>query len=115
MASSEKRKGNAAERAVVDYLRRHGFPQARRTQAGTRGDIGDVDGVPGVAIEVKNHARLDLAGWVAQMLAEMDEKGVENGVVIAKKRGTSDPGEWYAITPLRLWATMLDNYNAGGK
>lgn len=115
MASSEKRKGNAAERAVVDYLRRHGYPQARRTQAGTRGDIGDIDGVPGVAIEVKNHARLDLAGWIAQMLAEMDEKGVENGVVIAKKRGTSDPGEWYAITPLRLWATMLDNYNAGGK
>ena len=61
MASSEKRKGNAAERAVVDYLRRHGYPQARRTQAGTRGDIGDIDGVPGVAIEVKNHARLDLA------------------------------------------------------
>ena len=115
MASSEKRKGNAAERAVVDYLRRHGYPQARRTQAGTRGDIGDIDGVPGVAIEVKNHARLDLAGWVAQMLAEMDEKGVENGVVIAKKRGTSDPGEWYAITPLCLWATMLDHYNAGGK
>jgi len=108
MASSEKRKGNAAERAVVDYLRRQGFTQARRTQAGTRGDIGDVDGVPGFAIEVKNHARLDLAGWVAQMVAEMEQKGVENGVVIAKKRGTTDPGEWYAITPLRLWAKMLE-------
>jgi Holliday junction resolvase len=110
MASSEKRKGNAAERAVVDYLKKHGYPQARRTQAGTRGDIGDIDGVPGFAIEVKNHARLDLAGWVAQMLAEIDEKGVENGVVIAKKRGTSNPGDWYAITPLHLWSKMLPNY-----
>ena len=109
MASPEKRKGSLAERLVVEYLRAHGFPRARRTQAGTRGDIGDIDGVPGFAIEVKNHARLDLAGWVAQMLAEMEEKGVDNGVVIAKKRGTTDPGEWYAITPLRLWAKMLDN------
>jgi Holliday junction resolvase len=108
MASSEKRKGNAAERAVVDWLRRHGFPQARRTQAGTRHDVGDIDGVEGFAIEVKNHARIDLAGWVAQMLAEMEHKGAENGVVIAKKRGTTDPGDWYAITPLRLWAKMLD-------
>jgi Holliday junction resolvase len=109
MASPEKRKGSLAERLVVEYLRAHGFSQARRTQAGTRGDIGDIDGVPGFAIEVKNHARLDLAGWVTQMLAEMEEKGVDNGVVIAKKRGTTDPGEWYAITPLRLWAKMLDN------
>lgn len=108
MASSEKRKGNAAERAVVDYLRRQGFTQARRIQSGTRHDVGDIDGVPGFAIEVKNHARLDLAGWVNQLVAEMDAKGVENGVVIAKKRGTTDPGEWYAITPLRLWAKMLD-------
>jgi Holliday junction resolvase len=111
MASSEKRKGSAAERAVVDYLKAHGFPQARRTQAGTRHDIGDVDGVPGHAIEVKNHARIALAEWVEQLEAEIAAKGVEGGVVVVKRRGKGDPGDWYAVTPLRRYVRLLE----GGK
>jgi Holliday junction resolvase len=107
MASPEKRKGNAAERAVVDYLKANGFPQARRTQAGTRHDIGDIDGVPGVAIEVKNHARIDLAGWITQLEAEMTAKGVTEGVVVVKRRGKSNPAEWYAVTPLHVWLELL--------
>ena len=107
MASSEKRKGNAAERAVVDYLKTHGFPQARRTQAGTRHDIGDIDGVFDTAIEVKNHARIALAEWLTQLEAEMTAKGVSNGVVVVKRRGKSNPADWYAITPLHLWVELL--------
>jgi Holliday junction resolvase len=107
MASSEKRKGNAAERAVVEYFKAHGYPQARRTQAGTRHDIGDIDGIPDTAIEVKNHARLALAEWLTQLEAEIEAKGVSNGVVIVKRRGKTDPGQWYAVTPLHLWLELL--------
>ena len=107
MASSEKRKGNAAERAVVEYFKTHGYPQARRTQAGTRHDIGDIDGIPDTAIEVKNHARIDLAGWITQLEAEMQAKGVPNGVVIVKRRGKTDPAHWYAVTPLHVWLELL--------
>ena len=107
MASSEKRKGNAAERAVVDYLKANGFPHVRRTQAGTRHDIGDIDGVDGVAIEVKNHARIALAEWLTQLETEMTAKGVSEGVVIVKRRGKSNPAEWYAVTPLHIWLELL--------
>lgn len=107
MTNPQKRKGSSAERAVVDYLKTHGFPQARRTQAGTRHDIGDIDGVFDTAIEVKNHARIALAEWLTQLEAEMTAKGVSNGVVVVKRRGKSNPADWYAVTPLHLWVELL--------
>ncbi len=59
--SAPKRKGSAFERDVVAYLREHGFPDAERAYgAGRPEDIGDVVGIPGVTVEVKNHARLEL-------------------------------------------------------
>jgi Holliday junction resolvase len=111
MASSEKRKGNAAERAVVQYLKEHGFEQARRTQAGTRHDIGDIDGVPGLAIEVKNHAKLALAEWVDQLEDEIVAKRVPSGIVIVKRRGHADPADWYCVTPLYRMITILRGGN----
>jgi Holliday junction resolvase len=45
--SASKRKGSTFERAVVEYLADHGFPQAeRRVSNGTK-DRGDVAGVAG--------------------------------------------------------------------
>lgn len=106
---SSKAKGYAGERAVVDHLRANGFPYAERRRAGATKDTGDVIALPGLTIEVKNHSRLALSEWVDQMLGEMNNTtpAAWQGVVVHKRKGKTDPGQWYATTTFDLWLTML--------
>lgn len=107
MTHPNKTKGNAAERAVVNYLRENGFPYAERARSGWADDRGDIDGLPGVCIEVKNERRIDLSGYVTELLREKIAGRATTGVVIVKKRGTSDVGSWYAVAPVSLWVDLL--------
>lgn len=106
---SSKAKGYAGERAVVDHLRANGFPYAERRRAGATKDTGDVIALPGLTIEVKNHSRLALSEWIDQMLGEMNNTNPAawQGVVVHKRKGKTDPGQWYATTTFDLWLTML--------
>lgn len=100
--SKQRAKGTAAETAVVRYLQAQGFIHVeRRALHGTQ-DKGDITGLPGVVIEVKNHAKLDLAGWLKELEQEMVNAKADFGFVVAKKRGTTDPGEWYVVMPLKV-------------
>ena len=108
MANPNKAKGSAAERAVARWLAANGWPEAeRRYDAGRADDRGDIRGVPGVTLEVKNHQRLDLAGWVAELEREMGNSGDQLGAVIVKRRGTTDVGQWYAVLPVEVLARIL--------
>ena len=105
--SKAKAKGTAAETAVVKYLREHGFPYAERRALHGTADKGDITGCGPIVFEVKNHAKMDLAGWIKELEAEMVNAKVDTGAVIAKKRGTTNPGEWYAILPTRVLIGLL--------
>lgn len=105
--SKQRAKGTAAETAVVKFLRDNGFPHAERRALHGTADKGDITGCGPVVFEVKNHKTLDLAGWVKELEAEMVNAKVDTGAVIAKKRGTTDPGEWYAILPFRILVGLL--------
>lgn len=96
--ATSRRKGARAEVALVNWLRCHGWPDARRFLAGDGRQPGDVDGVPGVATEVKDQAKYDLPGWMRQT---EDEAGANLPVLVVKLRGVTDPGEWLAITRVR--------------
>ena len=111
MSSAAKRKGSQAERDVVAYLKANGFPYADRRLAGATLDKGDISGVLGVTIEIKNHARLDLAGWLAELEVEMKNDGAWTGVVIHKRKGKGDVGEWYASLPVKVWLALLRKAN----
>jgi hypothetical protein len=102
-----KRRGSTFERAVVDYLRGAGFPQAARTLAGAAADRGDISGVGNCVIECKCAARLDLAGFLAEARLEADNAGLPRFAVVAKRRGVSDVAESYAVVPLWLLAELL--------
>jgi hypothetical protein len=105
--SKAKQKGTAAETAVVKYLKDNGFPYAeRRALTGTY-DKGDITGCGPVVFEVKNHKTLDLAGWIKELQAEITNAEAMTGVVVAKKRGTTFPGEWYAVLPFGLFVELL--------
>lgn len=94
MGAFSRGKGARAEVDVVNYLREHGYPDARRYLAGDGRQPGDVDGVPGVSIEVKNQERHSLAEWLDQAIAEA---GTNLPVVAFKRRGKVNPGDWYAV------------------
>lgn len=97
MVNRPKIKGTMAETAVVEYLRKCGATQVeRRALSGTL-DKGDIAGIPGLVIEVKNEQKLNLAGWTAECRGEIANAGAEVGFVWAKKRGKGSPGDWYAV------------------
>ena len=106
MSSAAKAKGSGAERDVVKYLKEW-FPYVDRRLAGATLDKGDVSGIPGVTIEIKNHAKMDLAGWTEELLVEMANDKAWTGTVLHKRKGKGDVGEWYATMPAKIWIELI--------
>ena len=90
-----KTKGTQAETAVVTYLIDHGFPHAERRALCGNADRGDVAGVPGVVIEVKNHLEFALAEWLDEALREGRNASAAVAVVWHKRRNKGSAGDWY--------------------
>ena len=107
MTSPQKRKGSAAELAVAKWLNRLGWVHAERSRAGWADDRGDIDGLPGVVIEVKNCKTLSIPAWLRELEVEMKNAKAWTGTVIAKRKGSTDPADWYAIMPASVWAELL--------
>lgn len=113
MDSKQSRKnkvaGQWAEKLTVEYLQQRGYHQAERRRLEGVLDRGDVAGVPRTVVEVKNEKSISLAGYLKELAVEMDNAGASRGAVVVRKRGTTDPGEWYAVVPLKelvtLWRT----------
>jgi hypothetical protein len=107
MTSPQKRKGSSAELAVAKWLNKLGWTQAERSRAGWTDDRGDIDGMPGVCIEVKNEKRIDLPGYLRELAVEMENAKAWTGSVIVKRRGSTDVNDWYAVMPALVWAQLL--------
>ena len=106
--SKQKQKGTAAETAVVNWLQSKGRKSVeRRTLNGVK-DRGDIAGIVGLVIEVKNHQRMALSEWVDELNVEMLNDKADTGVVIHKRKGTTDVGKWYATMPVEVWFKLLE-------
>lgn len=109
--TASRRKGTDAESRVVAWLRERGWVHAeRRALAGAR-DRGDVAGLVGVVVEVKAERAWTPGGYLAELAAEVVNDGAEVGVVVVKRRGTTDVGRWYALTDA---ATFFDLVRRAG-
>ncbi len=106
-ARAAKAKGAGAERDLRDWLKENGFPYADRRLAGATLDKGDISGIPGVTIEVKNHAKMNLAGWIEELLVEMANDKAWTGTVVHKRKGKGSPADWYATMPVSVWVKLL--------
>ena len=85
--SKARAKGTEFETATVNYLHDNGFPAAVRTGSAAYGD-GDITGIPGIVIENKNQARMDLSGWLNQATKSAERRGKnELPIVVHKRRG----------------------------
>ena len=107
MPSKGKAKGSAGERSVVKAFREAGWVGAERTRAGWQDDRGDIDGVLGVTLEVKNQKRMDLAQWVDELIVEMRNGDNDVGAVVHKRVGKTDAADWYASMPLYVYMHLL--------
>lgn len=102
--NASKAKGTAAETALVRWLVENGHPNARRNPPAGARDIGDIGGVTtkdGHTITVEAKSWKDVAAAMREGIAELDAEkrnaGTDHGVLVLKRRGVTDPGQWYAI------------------
>lgn len=97
---SAKAAGARTERIVADYLAAALDDDRidRRVKTGSK-DRGDVGGLRHaghrLVVEIKDCARTDLAGWVTEAHLEANHDDALMGLVIHKRRGTTDPGRFY--------------------
>ena len=107
MTNRSKARGTAAESAVVAYLRDHGWPHAeRRTLSGAH-DRGDIAGIVGVCIEVKDHREIRLAEFVDEATTEGANAGADIAAAWVKRRGKGSPGEWYVVMTGSTFTDLL--------
>ncbi len=95
--NKSKARGTSWESAIVDFLRGRGFPHAERRALQGNLDRGDIAGAPGVVIEAKSCARLDLAGWLDEAEVERANDRADLGVVWFKRRGKTSAGKGYVL------------------
>jgi hypothetical protein len=107
VVSKSKQKGTAAETAVVKHLKEKGWPYAERRALQGNLDKGDINLGSPVVLEVKDHAKITLSEWLKELKVEMGNADVDVGAVIAKKRGTTNVGEWYAVMPVDVFLLLL--------
>jgi hypothetical protein len=105
--SKSKQKGTNAETAVVKYLKANGFESVERRALQGSQDKGDISGIKNLVIEVKDHRTMILGQWMEELKVEIKNDAAKTGVVIHKRRGKGDVGEWYASMPVHIYLQLL--------
>lgn len=108
-------KGATAEQHLAAYLRGHGDPwaDARRSVAAgwsngstSSPDRGDLTGVPGLCVQVKNTKRAMVDKFLADTWREVRAQAEAAGnlvpLLVEKRAGAADPGRWW------LWMSASD-------
>ena len=108
---SAKAAGTRFETLVATYLRENLDDRIeRRTRSGSR-DRGDISGVrhrgERVVLECKDTARTDLAGWIREAHLEARNDDARVGVVVAKRRGITNPADQWVHMTLADLAWLL--------
>lgn len=107
MSTPSKRKGSAWELAIAKYLVEQGWTSAERRVAGATLDKGDIYGIIGCVIEAKNEKKITLSEYLKELEVEMRNAKADMGVVMVKKKGTTDAGQGYAVMPISLWTKLM--------
>ncbi len=107
--SASKEKGTRAETAVVRWLRENGFAGAERRALQGVADKGDVAGIPGIVVEVKDRRSYAIPAWLRETETETAAADADHGVLVVKPNGVGETrvGEWWAILPLYDLARLL--------
>lgn len=99
---SARQAGSRFEREVADYLAEHVDDRIDRRVKGGAKDKGDIGGLrhmgEKIAVEAKNYGgRLHAGPWIKEAHIAAGNDDAIAGIVIAKRRGTTDPGSQWAL------------------
>lgn len=104
--ASAKAAGARFERLIADHLAEHVDDRIdRRVKTGAN-DKGDIAGLrvhgQRVAIECKDYGgRIQPGPWLNEAETERGNDGALAGLVVAKRRGTTDPGDQIVLCTVR--------------
>lgn len=123
MANANKRKGDAAERKVRDFVTSR-YPGSFKTRAGFDDDLGDVivnHPAGRVVLQVKDVAQPTWKNWFEQLRAQVatctsysQPTHTVGGAIVHKARGVGDAGQWRAVMPLDDLMDLLDGAHERG-
>lgn len=112
LRASAKQAGARFERSIADYLA--AFVDDRidrrvKTGANDKGDIGGLRHMTGrVVVECKDYGgRLLVGPWLNEAETERGNDDALAGIVVAKRRGKSDPADQIVIATLRDCVALL--------
>lgn len=118
MSNPSKRKGTDAEVKLLAWLKANGHKDAVRNPPAGAKDVGDLccsvltspgDGVydPDDAMTWWEPCVIEVKSWkdvaaamrqgIAELEVEKQNAGTGHGVLVLRRRGVTDPGEWYAV------------------
>lgn len=105
--SASRRKGTAWESSVVTYLIDRGWPHAERRALAGANDKGDIAGLPGVCLELKSCARLELALWWEEAKAERRNAKAATAAVWFKRKGKTSPVDGFVVMDGETYTDLL--------
>ena len=111
--ASAKAAGSRFEQAVADYLARKVDDRIERRVKHGANDRGDISGVrmmtgERMVLEVKDYGGVYHVGeWLNEAETERGNDDARVGVVVAKRRGKSDPGESVVFMTLEAFARLV--------
>lgn len=97
--SAAKDKGTKAERATANALVRLGFAKADRGPLRGKLDTGDVAGVEGICIEVKDAQDWKTPEWMRETVTETANLRADFGILVIKAPGIGLPNaeKWLTV------------------
>lgn len=111
---SAKAAGARFESSVAAYLAEHVDDRIERRTSNGAKDRGDIAGLrhmgQRVAVECKDTSRWTPAEWLREAEIERGNDDAVAGLVVAKKRGTTDPGDAVVLMSLRDLTSLLLGY-----
>lgn len=109
---SAKKAGTAFETLISKYLAEHVDDRIERRARAGASDRGDIAGLRAmgnrVVVEAKDYGgRYQIGPWLTETETERLNDDAHVGLVVAKRRGTTDPGEQVVILTLRDLVALL--------
>lgn len=111
MSNAAKAKGSKFERDICDYLAE--VMEAERIPAGATLDKGDIWTPPPSAVwQCKNRQQLSLGAWLDETVEQQHNAKRFLHWLIVKRKGTTYPGDQFAICTLSQARTITTLLNA---
>ena len=110
--NSAKAAGQRFESLVAAYLNRHVDDRIERRRQGGNQDRGDISGLrhmgQRIVVECKDYGgRLQPGPWIEEAEVERLNDSAGVGIVVAKRRGTTAPGDQFVLMTLAYLVALL--------